>query len=102
MLVERGDEDQEQLPWQLIAILSGEMLDKLRRHWSWYEYDCRAARSGAGLPQIEAAPHASKERTPPHHLVEQLKALSSVMEAGYYSLYFSCFTIFFVEKARFK
>ena len=40
-VVERGDENEEELPWQLIAILSGEMLNKLRRYYQWCVSCCR-------------------------------------------------------------
>jgi hypothetical protein len=71
-VVEREEEHEDQLPWQVIAILSADMLEKLRRHWQWYEYDCRMARGGGGLAKLDAGPHDSVEQEPPAELAAEL------------------------------
>lgn len=80
-MVERGDEDEDQLPWQLIAILSADMLQKLRRHYRYYDYECRAARSGHGLPEIEAGPYASMVEEPPQSLLDANACWEPAIEA---------------------
>jgi hypothetical protein len=76
-VVEREEEHEDQLPWQVIAILSADMLEKLRRHWQWYEYDCRMARGGGGLAKLEAGPHDSVEQEPPAELAAELSGAAA-------------------------
>eukprot|EP00941_MAST-03F_sp_MAST-3F-sp1_P003320 g3320.t1 len=81
-LVCRGEEDEEELPWQLIAILSYDMLNKLRRHYRYYEYECRTARNGNGLPEIENyRPGMSTEQSIPKELEESNACWDKAVEA---------------------
>jgi tetratricopeptide (TPR) repeat protein len=41
------------------------MLENLRRHWRYYEYECRSARSGSSLSAIEMQLGDSTEEAPP-------------------------------------
>jgi hypothetical protein len=45
-------DDIDELPWQVIAILSTDMLRKLRGHYRWHEHNIREARDGVNLPAI--------------------------------------------------
>ena len=60
-------DDIDELPWQVIAILSTDMLRKLRGHYRWHEHNIREARDGVNLPAI--ADYGSFEEGPPADFV---------------------------------
>ena len=66
------EDNEDNLPWQLIAILSEDMLEQLRNHYRYYEYECRAARTGASLAKIELGPRDSQEQAPPENFKEHM------------------------------
>ena len=60
-------DDADELPWQLIAILSTDMLRKLRGHYRWHEHNIRQAQEGNDLPKLPA--YGSEEVAPPADFV---------------------------------
>ena len=59
---ERHEDDVGELPWQVIAILGKEMLEKLRRRKSYYDHNIRRALGANSLPPVVGP---ANENSPP-------------------------------------
>ena len=80
-LITHEVDDEEELPWQLIAILSEDMVEQLRRHYRYYEYECRVARNNQNLPKINAAATDSTETDIPEEILRSLSMSAIELDA---------------------
>ena len=64
---------EEELPWQVIAILSGDMMQKMRRRRAWHQHQIAEAVQGGSVP----LPDGSIETAPPVGVPTPFRAIGT-------------------------
>ena len=84
-LIAHKDDDIDELPWQIIAILDEGMLRRLRRAYAHYTSTINRAQQGHGLPAPPSTQQRSSETEPPETYPEIPEVLAQVALGDYAS-----------------